>query len=296
MTQDTSSNLPTLPRRAYGNRGDELSIVGMGGIVLCATEQDHANRVVDEAVEYGVNYFDVPPSYGGGEAEQRLGPALKPYRQGAFLACKTGHRDAKGAAGELAQSLERLQTDHLDLYQLHGIIDVEKDVDAAFAAGGAMEVFIEAKKDGRVRHLGFSAHSEEAAMAAMDRYEFDSILLPLNFATYLNNNFGPRVVEAAVGCGMAVLALKTAARQKWPEDHAQRDLYDKCWYEPLTKPREINLALKFTMSQPVTAALPPGDESLWRAVVHEAMNLSPLTEQDRKQLEAMAQPLDTIFP
>ena len=285
-----------LPRRPFRDAGVELSIIGFGCIVLCNTEQDHANRVVAEAIDYGVNYFDVGPAYCSGEAEVHLGEALKPYRERVFIACKTGQRDAAGARAELEQSLQRLHTDYIDLHQLHAIRDVENDVDAVFASGGAMELFIEAKKDGRVRHLGFSAHSEEAALAAMDRYDFDSVLLPVNFATYLNHDFGRRVIDAAAQRDMAVLALKAAARQKWTEDHPQRKTFTKCWYEPLTDRHEIALALKFALDLPITAALPPGEEALWRIVVEQAMNLTPFTEQERRQLEAMARPLDPIFP
>ena len=158
----TSSNPALIPRREYGKTGVKLSIVGFGGIVIAGAEQEHANRVVAEAVERGVNYFDVAPTYG--DAEVVLGPALEPYRKNVFLACKTTQREREGAEAELKQSLERLRTDHFDLYQLHGIMSVEKDVDIAFGKGGAMEVFIEAKKSGQVRHIGFSAHSVEAAI------------------------------------------------------------------------------------------------------------------------------------
>lgn len=287
--------MANLPRRTY--RGDiELSIIGLGAIVLCQEDQAHADRIVAEAIDCGVNYFDVGPAYCAGEAEVRMGEAIKPYRDRAFIACKTVRRDAAGARAELAQSLERLHTDYLDLYQLHAISEVEKDVDAAFADGGAMQVFAEAKKDGRVRHLGFSAHSEAAALAAMDRFDFDSVLLPVNFATYLNNDFGRVVIEQAKKRNMAVLALKATAKQKWTENHPQQATFKKCWYEPLSDPDEIQLALKFTFDQPVTAAVPPGVESLWRMAVEQAMNLAPLTEQDRQQLQSMATPLDPIFP
>ena len=163
------SNASKLPRRAYGDTGERLSIIGFGGIVVSGAEQEHANRIVAEAVEKGVNYFDVAPSYG--DAEIKLGPALEPYRKDVFLACKTTQRTKEGAAAELKESLKRLRTDHLDLYQLHALSDREKDVDVAFGPGGAMEVFLEAKKQGQVRYLGFSAHSEEAALAAMERHQ-----------------------------------------------------------------------------------------------------------------------------
>ncbi|MHC4798102.1 MAG: aldo/keto reductase, partial [Planctomycetota bacterium] len=262
-----SSNAPKLPRREYGRTGIRLSVIGLGGIVVTNTEQKRANRIVAEAVERGVNYFDVAPAYGN--AEQILGPALKPFRKNVFLACKTGQRNKEGAQRELKRSLKRLHTDYFDLYQLHAVIDVQKDIDAAFAKGGAMEVFMEAKKSRQIRHLGFSAHTAAAAFAAMDLYDFDSVLFPVNFACFYKGGFGPRIINQAQSKGVARLALKAMARQEWPKNDPQRKKYKKCWYQPITDPHEAELALRFTLSQPVTAAIPPGDKSLFRL----AMNL-----------------------
>jgi len=287
------SNAAKLPQRAYGDTGARLSIIGFGGIVVSGVEQDHANRVVADAVEKGVNYFDVAPSYG--DAEIKLGPALEPYRKNVFLACKTEHRTRDETAAELRESLKRLRTDYLDLYQLHAITDVQKDVEAVFAKGGAMEVFLEAKKQGQVRHLGFSAHSEAAALAALDRYDFDSVLFPINFATFYQGNFGPRVIEAAKSKGVARLALKTLARQKWPQDDPARKQYPKCWYQPLTDCKEAKLALYFTLSQPITAAIPPGEESLFKMALELAMDFRPISQKEVETLRQMAQPLAPVF-
>ncbi len=283
----------SMPRRSYGKTGEMLSVIGFGGIVVMDAEQNHANRVVAEMVEKGINYFDVAPSYG--DAEIKLGPALEPYRKDAFLACKTGERDAKGAAEELERSLKRLRTDHFDLYQLHGISNVEEDVDAAFAKGGAMEVFIKAKKDGKVRYLGFSAHSEEAALAAMERYDFDSVLFPINCACYYKGDFGPRVIKEAQSKGMAILALKTFARQKWTRDHPKQDMYPKCWYEPTDDKEEALLHLKFTLSQPITAAIPPGDESLFRLAMDLIGDFKPIRPDETNKVKKLAMTLDPLF-
>jgi aryl-alcohol dehydrogenase-like predicted oxidoreductase len=287
------SNAPKLPRRSLGDTGEHLSIIGLGGIVVSGVEQDHAQRFVAEAIEKGVNYFDVAPSYG--DAEIKLGPALGPYRKDVFLACKTEHRTREGAAAELKESLKRLKTDYLDLYQLHALIEVQEDVDAAFARGGAMEVFLEAKKQGQVRYLGFSAHSEEAALVALERYDFDSILLPVNFATFYQGNFGPRLLQAAKSKGVARLALKAMARQKWPKGDPAPKQYSKCWYQPLTDRKEAKLALYFTLSQSITAALPPGDESLFRMALDLALDFRPVSQKEIETLRQMAQPLDPIF-
>lgn len=288
-----SANAGQLPRRTYGHGQVQLSIVGFGGILVMNADQDTANRTVAKAVEAGVNYFDVAPSYG--DAEQRLGPALQPYRKNCFLACKTGKHDAAGASAELTQSLQNLRTDYFDLYQLHGLTDLAKDVNPRFAKGGALEVLTQAKRDGRVRHLGFSAHSVEAALMAMDRYDFDSILFPINFASFLAGGFGPTVIERAKAKGMSILALKAMARQKRPANGPRPQHHTKCWYEPLVDVHQSQLALRFTLSQPVTAALPPGEVDLFELAVQTAMGFSPVSEEEIGELKELAKGLDPLF-
>ncbi|MBT3270983.1 aldo/keto reductase [Candidatus Poribacteria bacterium] len=289
----SDSNAAQLPRRPYGDTGIELSIISFGGIVVMNADAEHASQVVGEAVERGVNYFDVAPSYGN--AEEKLGPALEPYRKDVFLACKTGQRTAEGAQTEFDRSLELLRTDHFDLYQLHGITSVEDDVDVAFADGGAMEVLLRAKAAGQVRHLGFSAHSEDAAVAAMERYDFDSVLFPVNFATWNKGNFGPRIMAKAQEIGAARLALKGLARQRWPENDPTREKFGKCWYQPLTDPRESDLGLRWTLSQPITAAVTPGEESLFRLAMDIAQRFTPVNESETTELIALADTLEPIF-
>jgi len=288
-----SSNAAKLPQRPYGKRAVTLSILGFGGILVMNAEQDHANRLVAQAVEAGVNYFDVAPSYGN--AQERLGPALEPHRKHCFLACKTTARDAAGARAELQASLAQLRTDHFDLYQLHGLVDMTKDVDPAFSKGGAIETLQEARKSGQVRHLGFSAHSVEAALAALDRFAFDSVLLPVNFATFYAGHFGPTVLKKTQEQQVSVLALKSLARQRWPENHPERKRYSKVWYQPLTDPAEAELALRFTLSQPVTAALPPGEEELFWLALDIARRFRPITAEETQALQKMAATIEPIF-
>jgi predicted aldo/keto reductase-like oxidoreductase len=288
-----SGNAATLPRRPYGKSGVELSIIGFGGLAVAGMPQEQANRLVAEVIERGVNYFDVAPTYG--DAQDRLGPALRPYRTNVFLACKTTERTADAAAAELTRSLQVLQTDHVDLYQLHGLIDVAKDVDAAFAKGGVMELVAQAKKSGQVRHVGISAHTAAAALAALERYPFDSVMFPVNFASWLAHGFGPEISAAALARGTARIALKAMARQKWaPGDPAKRD-HPKCWYQPLTDPHEAALCLRWTLSQDVTAAITPGEEPLIRLAIDVAQNYQPLSAQEEQFVRQLAVSVTPIF-
>jgi len=270
--------------RSLGRTGEMLSAIGFGGIIVKDASEREASEVVKLAIDSGINYFDVAPSYG--DAELKLGPALEPYRKDVFLACKTGKRNKAEARVELEQSLIRLRTDHFDLYQLHAVTTLA-DVDKIFSEGGAIETFIEAKKEGKVRFLGFSAHSVEAAMALMDRFDFDTILFPVNFTTWHAANFGPQVLSRAQEKNMGILALKSMARGPWPQG-ADRSKYPKCWYEPLVSKEDITMGLRFTLSHPVTACVSPGEAELFRMALNVSGDLKPLKNREVEMIKEKA--------
>jgi aryl-alcohol dehydrogenase-like predicted oxidoreductase len=282
----------TIPRRPLGKTGEHLSIIAMGGIVVMNVDQPFANNIVAEAVDRGVNYIDIAPSYGN--AQDRMGPALKPYRDRVFLACKEIPRDKAGAQKELDESLRQLQTDHLDLYQLHALASIE-DVHKALGPGGAIEAFVEAKKAGKVRFLGFSAHSVEAALIAMDQFDFDTVLFPINFVMYSQANFGPQIVQRAREKQMGMMAIKAMAKTPWAASEKKHHPYDKCWYEPAALPKQAELALRWTLSQPVAAAIPPGDINYFRLAMEVAGRFTPVNESETKTLMAQAKGLQPLF-
>lgn len=280
-----------IPRRVYRERV-ELSIIGFGGIVVVGQEQESANRMVAEAIDRGVNYFDVAPAYGDGEAEIKLGNALVPHRKGIFLACKTGRRDAAGARTELERSLQRLHTDHVDLYQFHAVSTLQ-EVNTILGPGGAAETFLKARDEGKVRFLGTSAHSIEAAFALLDRFTLDSILFPVNFVCFAQGNFGPQVVAHAKEKGVARLALKAMAYTKWSKEGERK--YAKCWYKPVDDRELARQALRFTLSRNVTAAVPPGDERLFRVALDYAPEFQPMTTSEQQELLATTKGVEPIF-
>lgn len=289
----TAATPSAFPKRALGKTGEHLSIIGFGGIVVTDTAQSFANNIVAEAFDRGINYFDVAPTYGN--AQERLGPALEPYRKRVFLACKTTQRDRAGAAAELEESLKLLRTDHLDLYQLHALTKME-DLETALGPDGAMETYVKARKEGKVRFIGFSAHSVETALEAINRFDFDTILFPLNFVLFSQANFGPQVLEAARKKGMGVLALKAMAKGPWPESMKREDRpQPKCWYEPAALPEEASLALRWTLSLPITAAVPPGDEAYFRRALDVAQSFEPIKDEEAKALMARAAGVEPLF-
>lgn len=287
----------TMPRRSLGKTGVNLSAVGFGGMILVGAPQAAANNYVAEAVDGGINYFDVAPQYGDGEAEEKMGPALAPHRSNIFLACKSLERTRAGCQRELERSLRRLRTDHFDLYQLHALLDVEQDVEVALGGGGAIEAVLEARGKGDVRFIGFSAHSPAAALRAMESGLFDTILYPINFTCHFRSEFDQRPVEEARRRGMGVLALKAMARTRWPKGMAADERpYRNTWYEPIDDPALAALALRWTLSQGATAAIAPGSIDLLRIAMRVERKEEPLTRAEMAQLEALATELQPIFP
>jgi aryl-alcohol dehydrogenase-like predicted oxidoreductase len=281
-----------MEKRKLGRTGEELTIVGFGGIaVMDETPEDAAALVAKAVNERGINYFDVAPSYGN--AEERLGPALEPYRQGVFLACKTGERSAQGAERELQQSLRNLRTDHFDLYQMHAMKTME-DVEQALGPGGALETFVSARERGLVRFLGFSAHSEEAAIALMDRFAFDTILFPFNWVCWNEGKFGASVLAKAQEKEMGILALKTLAKRRWKEGEERR--WTKTWYSPVDTYEEALAAVRFTFTRPITAGTSPGHGKLLWWMCDAAEQFTPLSESEEAELARRAEGLEPIFP
>lgn len=280
-----------IPRRPY--KSDvQLSIVGFGGIVIVGMNQNEADRTVAEAVDRGVNYFDVAPTYFEGEAERKLGPALEPRRKNCFLACKTRAHDAAGARKELEESLRRARTDHFDLYQFHAVQSMA-EVEQILAPGGAAEMFTKAREEGKVRFLGASVHHVEAALALLDRFPLDSVMIPLNFVLYQEGGFGPRILAKAKEKGVARIALKAMAHTTWPQGVHQN--WRKCWYQPIEEPALAEKALRFTLSEEITAAIPPGEETLFRMALEFAGRFRPLTGEERQELRGLAHGMTPIF-
>ena len=281
-----------VPKRRLGKTGVDLSIIALGGVAVMNDAQDAANSLVAEAFDRGINYFDVAPSYG--DAQDRLGPALQPYRSHSFLACKTQERTRDGSRKELEGSLKALRTDHLDLYQFHALTKMS-ELDQVLAPQGAMETFEAARKDGKIRFIGFSAHSVETALAAMDRFNFDTILFPINFVLFSQANFGPQILEKAQQKGMGILALKAMAKSTWSEEEKKNHPHPKCWYHPTSFPDEAALGLRWTLSHPVTAAIPPGDEAYFRLAMDVAQQFKPIAKAEEHDLLARAANVEPIF-
>ena len=280
-----------MEKRMLGNTGEMISVLGFGAIVVRDATPEHAAMSVKQAIDAGINYFDVAPSYG--DAEAKLGPALEPYRKQVFLSNKTGRRTRDEARAELEASLKIMRTDYFDLYQHHAVTS-PGDVDVILGSGGAMEAFLEAKAEGKIKHIGFSAHSVEAATALMEGFDFDTIMFPFNMATWHAGNYGPQVLDMALRKNMGIIALKATAKGPWPEG-ADRARYPKAWYEPLTTEEQIMMGLRFTLSHPITTAIPPGEEELFQVALKLINQVEPLTQNEAESVREIANTWDPLF-
>jgi aryl-alcohol dehydrogenase-like predicted oxidoreductase len=291
---DASAKTPAQPiaRRTLGRTGEQLSIIGFGGIVVMDETPGASANIVAEAVDRGINYFDVAPSYG--DAQERLGPALAPYRKSCFLACKTEGRKKDDSRKQLEESLRLLKTDHVDLYQFHALTKMA-ELDTVLGPGGAMETMEAAKKEGKIRYIGFSVHSAETAVAALERYPFDTILFPVNWVLFTQAGFGPQILKKAQEKRVGILALKSMAKTVWPADEKQNHPEPKCWYQPAGFPDEARLGLRWTLGHPITAAIPPGDERYFRLAMDVAQSYKPLEANEEQALLSGGKGVEPLF-
>lgn len=207
-----------MPRRRLGRTGHQAGLFSLGGqgVIEQANAADTAIAVVRRALDLGVNYLDTAPRYTAGarESEQHIGTALQGDRHRVFLATKTHDRSRDGSLKLLDESLELLQTDHVDLWQIHNI-QHQEEIEQVFAPGGALEALIRAREDGRVRFLGITGHFDPAPLLeGLRRFDFDCILMALNAADPHCASFATRLLPTAVAKQMGIIAMKVPARSR----------------------------------------------------------------------------------
>jgi len=272
-----------MKKNKLGKTGIEISAVTFGGIVTTDETPEDAARYVSYAIERGVNYYDVAPTYG--DAQEKLSPALAPYRKDVYLGCKSMVRDS-GIEAELHDSLKILKTEYFDLYQLHEIKSRE-EVETAFGPGGAMEVLVKAKEKGLIRNIGITAHSEDAALLALEYYDFDTAMFPVNWALNMDKGFGDRLIDICKPRDIGLLGIKALAHRLL-HDENENKREPKSWVKTIYDNDALRLAaIKYAFSKGVDSIVPPGNfEQFSFAVEHieECLN-NPLSDSDRKFLE-----------
>jgi len=193
----------SIPRRKLGKTGEEISILSLGGeaTIEQVERQQEAVEIINQALDYGINYIDTAPSYGGGDSEINFGQVMAERREEVFLASKTHERGYDGTMWLIEESLERLQTDYLDLYQLHNI-RTEQDLNAALAEDGAITALEELQQEGVIRFTGITGHKDpEVLLRGIREYDFDCLLMSLNAADIHYRPFQQELLEEAQGAG-----------------------------------------------------------------------------------------------
>ncbi len=280
-----------------GNTGMNVSRVVYGGIVSAGVvetivckevDQKASDRYVAYALEHGVNYFDVAPSYGN--AEEQLGRSLEGHRNDVYLACKTLCRDRKSAEAEMKNSLKLLKTDYFDTYQLHAVNTMD-DVEQAFAKGGVMELLDEMKRAGIAHHIGFTAHSEDAALEMLKRYPFETVLFPVNWLMNMKTGMGSRLAAVAKEKGVGLLGMKFMIDRAWGENESRFDSpYPKSWCKPFYPEDEelIVAAMRYSLSVGADVLDPPGNFESFSLAIQYADEVfsTKLTTHDKELLAA----------
>jgi aryl-alcohol dehydrogenase-like predicted oxidoreductase len=257
----------------FGRTGHESSRVIFGAAALGAMRQAKADQILDILLEYGVNHIDTAAAYG--DAELRIGPWMERYRDRFFLATKTGERTCAGARESLQRSLERLRVEQIDLIQLHNLVD-EQEWETAFGAGGGLEALIEAREQKVVRFIGVTGHGTRAAemhRRSLERFPFDSVLLPFNFTMMRTPEYASdfeRLLSLCRARGVAVQTIKSVARRRWQDDTQRRF----SWYEPLRESDAIRRAVHFVLSRPGIFLNSSSDATILRPILDAATGIS----------------------
>lgn len=275
-----------MKKHLLGKTGYMVSGVVYGAIISTSETQADSDRYVSWAIDRGVNYFDVAPSYG--DAELRLGESLKPYRKDVYLVCKTTERRREGAWKEIRRSLELLKTDYFDNFQLHSVTTPE-DVELAFGPGGTMELLLELRQKGVIRKIGFSAHSEFAALKCLELYDFDTVLFPTNYLLHLGQGFGGQLKALKEQKGFGLLGMKSLIERAWNnEEERHASPYPKSWCKPFSvEDAALRVAgMKYALEMGADVLVPPGNfENFSFMVEHNGeVTGSPLTDEERELL------------
>ncbi|MEP1123042.1 MAG: aldo/keto reductase [Ilumatobacter sp.] len=271
-----------LPRAPFGRTGHDSTRVIFGAAALGGMSQERADATMANVVEWGIDHIDTAASYGA--SEDRLRPFLAEHRASVFLATKTGERTGAAARAELEKSLERMDVDHVDLIQLHNLVDPD-EWDTAFSPGGAIESLATARDEGLVKHIGVTGHGVPIAgmhVRSLERFDFASVLLPINFVMLDNPAYRSdveRLLDVCADRKVAVQTIKSIARGMWADGDTNRF----SWYEPLTDPEPIGRAVRYVLSHPQMFLNTTSDARLVPMIVDAARgDLSAPTDDEMR--------------
>jgi len=258
-----------IPKLAFGRTGHTSTRTIFGAAALGRVSQLQADQSLEVLLQYGVNHVDTAASYG--DSELRLAPWLSRHRDGFFLATKTSERTYQGARDQFHRSLERLGVDRVDLLQLHNLVD-PGEWDIALGPGGVLEAAIEARNEGLVRWIGVTGHGVSVAAMhrrSLERFPFDSVLLPYNYVMMQNPTYAVDFESLAALCrerGVAMQTIKGITLGPWNE----HDRTYATWYEPLQEQADIDRAVHWVLGRPDVFLNTAGDLRLLPLILNAA--------------------------
>jgi aryl-alcohol dehydrogenase-like predicted oxidoreductase len=283
-----------MEKRKFGRTGHLSSVAIFGAAAFWEISQAEADRVMEMVIAAGVNHIDVAPSYG--QAEERVGPWMPRERNRFFLGCKTTERTMEGAWEEMQASLKRLQTDHFDLYQLHAVNSFE-ELDLVTGKEGALEAAVNARQEGLTRFIGITGHGVDAPaiyLEALKRFDFDSILFPLNFVQMADPKYRSDAEALIAECrrkDVGTMVIKTITKGPWKDDAK----WASCWYEPFTDTDAIQRAVNFALSYEVTGLCTVGDIHVLPKVLEACEKITPLSPEEKEKLIESGRSFEPLF-
>jgi len=273
-----------IPQMPFGRTGHSSSRVIFGAAAFWRSTPEDDDRTLQLLLEHGVNHIDVAASYG--EAETHVGPWMAQHRDRFFLATKTGERSYEGARDELSRSLERLQTDSVDLWQMHNLVE-PTEWERAMGPGGALEAAVEAREKGLVRFIGVTGHGVTIAAMhrrSLERFDFDSVLLPYNFTMMKNPDYAADFEALAATCkerNVAMQTIKSLAAGPWGE----KERNTTTWYEPIREQADVDRAVHWVLGREQVFLNSASDLSLLAKVLDAAERYKAPPPDD--EMEAM---------
>jgi aryl-alcohol dehydrogenase-like predicted oxidoreductase len=283
--------IPTMP---FGRTGHESTRVIFGAAAFSDVPQEVADRTMEQVIGWGINHIDTAASYG--EAERRLGPWMPEYRDRFFLATKTGEREVGPAYDEIKRSLERLQTDRVDLIQLHNLVD-ETEWETAMGPGGALEAAVRAREEGLARFIGVTGHGVTVArmhLRSLGLFDFDAVLLPYSSMLMQSPQYAADFEELARVCAernVAMQTIKSITRAPWGEAAPTTST----WYAPLTDQASIDLAVHWVLGNPQVFLNTASDVHLLPKIVDAAERFETRPSDGEMDGLVRAQSMEPLF-
>ncbi len=276
-----------IPKIQFGRTGHTSSKIIFGAYALSKATQEESDEILNLLLEYGINHIDTAPMYGN--AEERIGPWMEKHRDNFFLATKTRSRQYDGAWKDLQNSLSRLRVDTIDLWQMHGLTN-PVGWEKAMSPGGTLEAFIEARDQGFVRFLGVTGHGSKVPkvhLQSLERFDFDSVLLPYNYLQMQNPRYEANFNELTKLCrvrNIAIQTIKSVARRPW-EDQPKN--YNTYFYEPLETQEAIDKAVHWAYDLADSFLITAGDMKILPKILDAAKRFEkrPTDTEMNKMIE-----------